>query len=329
LRRTQKKFIAEEIHRRKETIMAANAIEVSDLRKSFGDQCVLDGIDLRVQAGSVFALLGPNGAGKTTLINILSTLVTPDSGTARVDGHDVVSDRDRVKRAISLTGQSAAVDEVLTGEENLRMMARLSGYNAPDARARAAELIERFDLGDSARKRVKAYSGGMRRRLDLAISLVATPPVIFLDEPTTGLDTRSRQTLWSMILGLAAQGITIFLTTQYLEEADLLADRIAVIDHGTVVAEGTAAELKARVGGEVVELRDADDEIVRELPTDGTVHGLRRAIDALDAAGVPGASVSIRKPSMDDVFLALTASHGPTTTPPTTAAPAEELEVIR
>ncbi|MFF1634311.1 ATP-binding cassette domain-containing protein [Leifsonia sp. NPDC058248] len=303
--------------------MAANAIEVSDLRKSFGDQCVLDGIDLRVQAGTVFALLGPNGAGKTTLINILATLVAPDSGTASVDGHDVVADRDSVKRAISLTGQSAAVDEVLTGEENLRMMARLSGYSAPDARARAAELIERFDLADAARKRVRTYSGGMRRRLDLAISLVATPPVIFLDEPRTGLDTRSRQTLWTMILGLAAQGITIFLTTQYLEEADLLADRIAVIDHGRVVAQGTAAELKGRVGGEVVELRNPDDEIVRELPTDGTVQGLRTAIDVLDAASVPGASVSIRKPSMDDVFLALTASHD------TTTAAAEELEVIR
>ncbi|GAA1442294.1 ATP-binding cassette domain-containing protein [Leifsonia poae] len=288
--------------------MAAStiAIEVTDLRKSFGDQRVLDGIGLRVQAGTVFALLGPNGAGKTTLINILSTLVHPDAGTASVAGHDVVRDPEGVKGAISLTGQSAAVDEVLTGEENLRMMARLSGYNAPDARARAAELIERFDLADAARKRVKTYSGGMRRRLDLAISLVATPPVIFLDEPTTGLDTRSRQTLWNMILGLAAQGITIFLTTQYLEEADQLADRIAVIDGGVVVAEGTAAELKARIGGEVVELRDAADEIVRELPTDGTVHGLREAIDRLDAAGVPGSSVSIRKPSLDDVFLALT-----------------------
>ncbi|WP_223695051.1 ATP-binding cassette domain-containing protein [Leifsonia poae] len=286
--------------------MATNAIEVTDLRKSFGDERVLDGIDLHVQAGTVFALLGPNGAGKTTLINILATLVTPDSGSASVAGYDVVAEREGVKRSISLTGQSAAVDEVLTGEENLRMMARLSGYTPAAARLRAAELIGRFDLSDAARKRVKTYSGGMRRRLDLAISLVATPPVIFLDEPTTGLDTRSRQTLWTMILALASQGITIFLTTQYLEEADQLADRIAVIDHGLVVAEGTAAELKARVGGEVVELRDANDEIVRELPTDGTVHGLRDAIDTLDAAAVPGSSVSIRKPSMDDVFLALT-----------------------
>jgi len=287
----------------------AAAIEIVGLRKSFGEQRVLDGIDLRVQAGTVFALLGPNGAGKTTLINILSTLVTPDEGTASVAGHDVTTDRDGVKNAISLTGQSAAVDEVLTADENLRMMARLSGYSATDAKRRAGALLEQFDLVDASRKRVKTFSGGMRRRLDLAISLVATPPVIFLDEPTTGLDTRSRQTLWEMILGLAAQGITIFLTTQYLEEADQLAGRIAVIDHGVVVAEGTAAELKARVGGEVVELRDGNDQIVRELPTDGSVHGLREAIDQLDAAGLPGGSVSIRKPSLDDVFLALTAQN--------------------
>jgi len=307
--------------------MTAQAIQIAGLRKSFGDQRVLDGIDLGVASGSVFALLGPNGAGKTTLINILSTLVAPDAGQATVCGHDVVHDREGVKRSISLTGQSAAVDDVLTGEENLRMMARLSGYTAAGARTRTAELIERFDLGDAARKRVKTYSGGMRRRLDLAISLVATPPVIFLDEPTTGLDTRSRQTLWAMILDLAAQGITILLTTQYLEEADQLADRIAVIDHGVVVAEGTAAELKARVGGEVVELRDADDEIVRELPTDGTVHGLRAAIDQLDAHLLPGGSVGIRKPSMDDVFLALTSS--PASPASTASRAAEEMEVTR
>ncbi|KRC50495.1 ABC transporter ATP-binding protein [Leifsonia sp. Root227] len=310
--------------------MTAQAIQIAGLRKSFGDQRVLDGIDLTVAAGSVFALLGPNGAGKTTLINILSTLVAPDDGAASVCGHDVVHDREGVKRSISLTGQSAAVDDVLTGEENLRMMARLSGYTAAGARARTAELIERFDLADAARKRVKAYSGGMRRRLDLALSLVATPPVIFLDEPTTGLDTRSRQALWAMILDLAAQGITILLTTQYLEEADQLADRIAVIDRGVVVAEGTAAELKSRVGGEVVELRDADDEIVRELPTDGTVHGLRAAIDQLDAAALPGASVSIRKPSMDDVFLALTSGAAtPAATAVTASRAAEEMEVTR
>ncbi len=289
--------------------MTAPAIAVAGLRKSFGTQTVLDGVDLHVERGSVFALLGPNGAGKTTVINILSTLVTPDAGTVAVCGHDVVDDPDGVKESISLTGQSAAVDEVLTAEENLRMMARLSGFDRAGAAERATELIDRFDLRDAARKRVKTYSGGMRRRLDLALSLVATPPVIFLDEPTTGLDTRSRQALWAIIRDLAARGTTILLTTQYLEEADQLADRIAVLDHGRVVAEGTAVELKARVGGEVVELRDAADEIVRELPTDGTVDGLRDAIDRLDGLGVPGASIAIRKPSLDDAFLILTGTR--------------------
>jgi ABC-2 type transport system ATP-binding protein len=289
-------------------IMTAAAIEVAGLRKSFGSQTVLDGVDLRVERGSVFALLGPNGAGKTTFINILSTLVAPDAGAATVCGHDVVADPEGVKESISLTGQSAAVDEVLTAEENLRMMARLSGFGRAEAAQRATELIEGFGLRDAARKRVKTFSGGMRRRLDLALSLVATPPVIFLDEPTTGLDTRSRQALWTIIRDLAAGGVTILLTTQYLEEADQLADRIAVLDHGTIVAEGTPVELKSRVGGDVVELRDAADELVRELPTDGTVDGLRAAIDVLDALGVPGASIAIRKPSLDEAFLALTAS---------------------
>ena len=286
--------------------MTTAAIEIRGLRKAFGAQTVLDGIDLRVEAGSVFALLGPNGAGKTTLISILSTLVDPDGGTATVCGHDVVADREGVKESISLTGQSAAVDGVLTGEENLRMMARLSGYSAAGARRRASELLESFDLAGSARKRVATYSGGMRRRLDLALSLVATPPVIFLDEPTTGLDTRSRQALWDIIDGLARAGTTILLTTQYLEEADHLADRIAVLDHGAIVAEGTAGELKALVGGEVVELRGRNHEVLRELPTDGTVDGLRAAIDELDDLALPGASIGIRKPSLDDAFLALT-----------------------
>jgi ABC-2 type transport system ATP-binding protein len=286
--------------------MTAPAIEVTDVRKAFGSQTVLDGIDLRVDTGSVFALLGPNGAGKTTLIGILSTLVRPDAGSVVIAGHDLATDPDGVRSAISVTGQAAAVDGVLTGEENLRMMARLSGFTAAQAAHRAAALIDRFDLGDAARKRVATYSGGMRRRLDLALSLVATPPVIFLDEPTTGLDARSRQTLWDVIQDLARRGTTILLTTQYLEEADQLADRIAVLDHGRIVAEGTAAELKAQVGGEVVELRDARGELVRELPTDGSVDALRAAIDELDALGVPGASIGIRKPSLDDAFLALT-----------------------
>lgn len=291
--------------------MTTLAIETAGLRKSFGSQAVLDGLDLAVEAGSVFALLGPNGAGKTTLISILSTLVAPDGGTATVCGHDVVDDPEGVRSAISLTGQSAAVDGVLTGEENLRMMARLSGYSPGGSRTRAAELLERFDLVEAAGKRVAAYSGGMRRRLDLALSLVATPPVIFLDEPTTGLDTRSRQALWDIIGALARGGTTILLTTQYLEEADQLADRVAVLDHGAIVASGTAAELKARVGGEVVELRGPDDAVLRELPTDGSIDGLRAAIDELDALALPGASVGIRKPSLDDAFLALTGSTAP------------------
>ncbi|MGH1548130.1 ATP-binding cassette domain-containing protein [Leifsonia poae] len=297
------------------------AIEVTGVRKSYGAQTVLDGIDLRVPAGSVFALLGPNGAGKTTLITILSTLVRPDAGRVVIDGHDLETDADGIRGVISVTGQAAAVDGVLTGDENLRMMARLSGATPAEAKGRAAELIERFDLQAAARKRVSTYSGGMRRRLDLALSLVATPPVIFLDEPTTGLDTRSRQTLWDIILDLAHRGTTILLTTQYLEEADQLADRIAVLDHGVIVAEGTAAELKARVGGEVVELRDARGELVRELPTDGSVEALRTAIDELDALGVAGGAIGIRKPSLDDAFLALTGQ-------PTASTPTEK-EAVR
>ena len=286
------------------------AIEARGLRKRFGRTDVLAGLDLAVPAGTVFALLGPNGAGKTTTINILTTLVRPDAGSARVAGFDVVGSPEEVKRRISLTGQSAAVDEVLTGTENLVMMGRLSGLSRRDARSRAAELLERFGLADAAGRRVGTYSGGMRRRLDLGLSLVVDVPVLFLDEPTTGLDTRSRQELWSVIRSLADAGTTVFLTTQYLEEADRLADRIAVLDRGRVAAEGTADELKARIGGDVVELRDADGELVLELPTDGSVHGLRAAIDELDrtaAAAAGGVQVSIRRPSLDDVFLAITA----------------------
>lgn len=285
-------------------------IAVRGVSKSFGRTTVLRDLDLTVERGSVFALLGPNGAGKTTLINILSTLVAPDAGTATVAGFDVVTQREKVKRAISVTGQSAAVDEVLTGEENLRMMGRLSGLPATAAARRASELLERFELVDAARKRVKTYSGGMRRRLDLAISLLLTPPVVFLDEPTTGLDTRSRQDLWDIIRSLAANGTTVFLTTQYLEEADQLADRIAVLEHGSIVAEGTPAELKATVGGEMVAMHGADGTLLREVATDGTVAGLRRALDSFDNA----ASVSVRRPSLDDVFLAVTGSPRETPT---------------
>ncbi|MGA7148740.1 MAG: ATP-binding cassette domain-containing protein [Microbacterium sp.] len=281
------------------------AIDVRGVQKSFGQQVVLDGLDLTVQRGEVFALLGPNGAGKTTTINALTTLVRPDEGTAMVAGIDVARDPAAVKQRISLTGQSAAVDDVLTGAENLVMLGRLSGLSARGARRRAAELLDRFDLADAATKRVGAYSGGMRRRLDLALSFVVTPEVLFLDEPTTGLDTRSRRELWDVIRSLAAAGTTVFLTTQYLEEADQLADRIAVLDGGRVVATGTAAQLKARVGGDTVELHDAHGDLLREVPTDGTVSDLRRALDVLDESGVEGV-VSLRRPSLDDVFLTLT-----------------------
>ena len=289
------------------------AIEATGLRKRFGRTDVLDGLDLTVAAGTIFALLGPNGAGKTTTINILTTLVRPDAGSARVAGFDVVTAPGEVKQRIALTGQSAAVDEVLTATENLVMLGRLSGLPRRDATARAAELAERFGLSDAANRRVGTYSGGMRRRLDLALSLVVDVPVIFLDEPTTGLDTRSRQELWALIRSLADAGTTVFLTTQYLEEADRLADRIAVLDGGRIAAEGTADELKARVGGEVVELRGQGGELLRELPTDGSVHGLRAAMVELDrtpAAAGEGVQVAIRRPSLDDVFLAITAGDG-------------------
>jgi ABC-2 type transport system ATP-binding protein len=229
------------------------AVALRGVRKSFGKHVVLDGLDLEVARGSIVALLGPNGAGKTTTINILCTLVAPSAGTATVNGYDVVRQADLVKASISVTGQSAAVDEVLSGEENLRMIGRLSGLTAREAKARAAELLARFDLEAAARKRVATWSGGMRRKLDIAISLLRTPPVIFLDEPTTGLDTRSRQELWRMIRRLREDGTTVVLTTQYLEEADVLADRIAVIDHGRIVAEGTAPELKARYGAHTLD----------------------------------------------------------------------------
>ncbi len=281
------------------------AIEMRGLRKSFGSQVVLDDLDVTVRPGEVFALLGPNGAGKTTTINVLTTLVRPDAGVARVAGADVARDPDEVKRRISLTGQSAAVDDVLTGAENLEMLGRLSGLSSRAARRRAVDLLGRFSLADAASKRVGAYSGGMRRRLDLALSFIVTPEVLFLDEPTTGLDTRSRRKLWDVIRSLADAGTTVFLTTQYLEEADQLADRIAVLDGGRIVATGTAAQLKARVGGDTVELHDEHGDLVREVPTDGTVSGLRAALDVLDESGAE-CVVTLRRPSLDDVFLTLT-----------------------
>ncbi|MBD7956082.1 ATP-binding cassette domain-containing protein [Microbacterium sp. Sa4CUA7] len=280
-------------------------IDVRGLGKAFGSHTVLRGLDLRVRAGEVFALLGPNGSGKTTTINVLTTLVRPDAGEVVIAGVDVVRDPVEATRRISLTGQSAAVDDGLTGIENLVMLGRLSGLRTRAARARGHELLQRFDLVDAGARRVGTYSGGMRRRLDLALSFVVPPQVLILDEPTTGLDTRSRRELWEIIRSLADAGTTVFLTTQYLEEADQLADRIAVLDDGRIVATGTPAELKARVGSDTVELRDDDGDLVRVVPTDGTVTGLRRALDELDESGARG-MVTLRRPSLDDVFLALT-----------------------
>ncbi|MNO22650.1 Daunorubicin/doxorubicin resistance ATP-binding protein DrrA [compost metagenome] len=283
-----------------------HAIEISGLYKSFSSQTVLNGVDLVVPKGTVYALLGPNGAGKTTLIRILSTLTTPDAGTVRVAGYEVTAQTNEVKRSISLTGQFTAVDEVLSGEENLVMMGRLSGLTSKMARLRAAELLEQFDLTDAARKRVKTYSGGMRRRLDLAISLIVNRPVLFLDEPTTGLDTLSRRVLWSSITELARQGHTIFLTTQYLEEADQLADTIAVLKDGRIVATGTAEQLKAQVRSDRVELRDADDQLLSRVPTDGTIRDLLGILNDLQTQVPADVRVSIQRPTMDEVFISLT-----------------------
>jgi ABC-2 type transport system ATP-binding protein len=233
-----------------------SGIQATALRKSFGDNLVLDGVDLDVPAGSVYALLGPNGAGKTTMVNLLTTLISADDGAIRVAGHDPATDPDAVRRAIGVTGQFAAVDNLLTGEENLVLMADLHRLGRAEGRRRAAELLEQFDLVEAARRPAATYSGGMRRRLDLAMTLIGEPEVIFLDEPTTGLDPRSRRAMWEIIRRLVAGGVTIFLTTQYLDEADELADRIGVLDHGHLIAEGTAAELKSSIGGDDVTLDD-------------------------------------------------------------------------
>ncbi|HEX5856770.1 MAG TPA: ATP-binding cassette domain-containing protein [Microbacterium sp.] len=281
------------------------AIEVAGLGKSFGAHRVLDDLSFTVEPGEVFALLGVNGAGKTTTISILTTLLRPDEGTAVVAGCDVARDPIGVAQRIALTGQSAAVDDVLTGAENLVMMGRLSGLSPAQAKARAADLLERFALADAAARRVGSYSGGMRRRLDLALSFVVAPSVLFLDEPTTGLDTRSRRELWDVIRSLANAGTTVLLTTQYLEEADRLANRIAVLDGGRIVATGTPDQLKAALGVETVEVKDDAGDVLREVQTDGTVRGLRRALDQLDASGAHG-TVTLRRPSLDDVFLTLT-----------------------
>jgi ABC-2 type transport system ATP-binding protein len=302
------------------------AIEASGLVKSYRDVRVLSGVDLRVPRGSVFALLGPNGAGKTTTVRILATLTEADAGQARVAGFDVRRDRSAVRRRISLTGQFAALDEAQTGEENLRMMGRLSRLSRVMARRRAAELMEQFELTAAGRRRVGTYSGGMRRRLDLAASLVGHPSVIFLDEPSTGLDPQSRLTMWQVIAGLAASGVTVFLTTQYLEEADRLAGRIAVLDAGRLIAEGTSGELKRRIAAQRLDLTCPDlaafDQVSRHfgeqavhldrasltvgVPTDGSAAQVRARLDAADPGRVLITSFAVRGATLDDVFLTLT-----------------------
>jgi ABC-2 type transport system ATP-binding protein len=299
-------------------------IETRGLRKSFGDHVVLDGIDLDVAEGSIFALLGPNGAGKTTMIQILSTLIGADGGEVRVAGHDLNREPAAVRAAIGVTGQFSALDNLLTGEENLLLMADLYHLGRSEGRLRAAALLERFDLVEAARKLPATYSGGMRRRLDLAMTLVGDPRIIFLDEPTTGLDPRSRHTMWQIIRDLVAGGVTILLTTQYLEEADQLADRIAVLDRGKLVAEGTPDELKRLIPGGHIRLQFAnasgleaavralgevahdDNGFTLQVPTDGSVRSIKALLDRLDDQSVVVNDLSIHTPDLDDVFFALT-----------------------
>ncbi|MFI9206018.1 ATP-binding cassette domain-containing protein [Streptomyces sp. NPDC053048] len=321
------------------------AISVVGLRKSYGDKTVLDGIDLRIPAGSVFALLGPNGAGKTTVVKILSTLITADGGQAQVAGHDIATSPDGVRAAIGVTGQFSAVDGLITGEENMLLMADLHHLSKREGRRVAAELLERFDLVEAAKKPASTYSGGMKRRLDIAMTLVGNPRIIFLDEPTTGLDPRSRHNMWGIIRELVSDGVTVFLTTQYLEEADELADRIAVLNDGTIAAEGTAEELKRIVPGGHVRLRFSDPSAYRSaahalrevtlpqtlgfaravaramsapeealslrIPSDGSQRELRSILDWLDAVGIEADELTVHTPDLDDVFFALTGSNQP------------------
>jgi ABC-2 type transport system ATP-binding protein len=301
-----------------------DAITVSHVCKSYGEATVLDEVDLTVDAGTIFALLGPNGAGKTTMVRILSTLIQADTGQVLVAGHDVRRDADAVRRAIGVTGQFSAVDELMTGEENLRLMADLHHLGRNPGKERSEELLVRFDLIEAAAKPVTSYSGGMRRRLDLAMTLIARPSVIFLDEPTTGLDPRSRRTMWDIIRELVADGVTIFLTTQYLDEADHLADRIAVLDRGRVAAEGTAEELKRLIPGGHFRLEFADplvlrrakaliegaiedeEKLVLEVPSDTSLATLRRLLDRLDDAQIEAEHLSVYTPDLDDAFFAVT-----------------------
>ncbi|HCT80602.1 MAG TPA: ABC transporter [Micromonosporaceae bacterium] len=304
-------------------------ISITGLRKSYGDKLVLDGIDLDIAAGKTFALLGPNGAGKTTMVQILSTLIRADQGEIRIAGHNLKREPDTVRNLIGVTGQFSAVDNLLTGEENLNLMANLRHLPKAAGRKRTAELLQQFDLTDAARKTAFTYSGGMRRRLDLAMTLVGGPRLIFLDEPTTGLDPRSRRSMWQIIRELVAGGVTIFLTTQYLEEADELADRVALLDHGRLIADGTPDELKRLIPGGHIRLQFADvrqlesavrafggsnrddDALTLEVPSDGGVSSLRSLLDQLDRASIDVAGLSVHTPDLDDVFLALTGNPVP------------------
>jgi ABC-2 type transport system ATP-binding protein len=306
---------------------AAMGIVAQDVCKSFGEHVVLDKVSLVVEEGTILALLGPNGAGKTTMVRILSTLILADSGSMRIAGHDVVTDPEEVRAVIGVTGQFSAVDNLLTGAENLQLMADLRHLGREAGQRRVAELLDQFDLTEAAHKLLSTYSGGMRRRLDLAMTLVDQPRVIFLDEPTTGLDPRSRRTMWQIIRELAGAGVTILLTTQYLDEADELAKRIAVLDQGRVVAEGTPAELKSRIPGGHVRLHFADlhefgsaakllpaasldkEQLVLQVPADDSVDSLRELLDALHDAGITVERFSIHTPDLDDVFFAVTGSH--------------------
>ena len=309
------------------SVSAATGIVARDVCKSFGKHVVLDKVSLTVEEGTILALLGPNGAGKTTMVRILSTLITADSGSMRIAGHDVVTDPDSVRAVIGVTGQFSAVDNLLTGAENLQLMADLRHLGREAGRRRVAELLDQFDLTDAADKLLSTYSGGMRRRLDLAMTLVDQPQVIFLDEPTTGLDPRSRRTMWQIIRDLEAAGVTILLTTQNLDEADELASRIAVLDQGRIVAEGTPAELKNRIPGGHVRLHFVDphefhsaeklfpaaspdqDQLVLQVPADDSVDTLRELLDLLYQADIPVERLSIHTPDLDDVFFAVTGGH--------------------
>jgi ABC-2 type transport system ATP-binding protein len=306
------------------TTKTKDAISVTGLRKSYGDKLVLDGIDLKVPEGSVFALLGPNGAGKTTIVQILSTLISFDEGQIAVGGHDLATSPDGVRTAIGVTGQFSAIDNLLTGEENLKLMADLHHLSKEEGRARVAELLQRFDLVEAAGDTPATYSGGMQRRLDLSMGLMGSPSVVFLDEPTTGLDPRGRHTVWESIRRLASENVTIFLTTQYLEEADRLADRIALLDDGKLVAEGTPTELKRLVSGGHISLRfndpaqletaaqalgtmgRDDEQLTLDIPADGGVASIRSVLDRLDQNEIEVDSLTVHTPDLDDVFFALT-----------------------